>query len=165
LHVKPKLNNHASGGQPAGCVIQVRSSVRPDLAAHLLRPHRRRIDGPVKKADRAPPLGLLAMNSDQLAASLRYHKIEFSGPTPESEAEAKLFEAIESGALSRGRPGRKQLRDHYRESAQKCLNEANGNITRAREAFLKREMKSQSIERKTAENRWAEAYKTLFTDR
>jgi hypothetical protein len=119
----------------------------------------------VKKPDPGAPVSILAMTDEQHAAFIRDNKIEFSGPTPESLWEEQLLEAIKSGAIERGKPGRKQLRPHYLDRAQKCLSEANGNLAKAREAFIKEQTRSQSIERKTAANRWAEAMKILFPKR
>jgi hypothetical protein len=119
----------------------------------------------VKKPGRAAPVGILGMTDDQHAAFIRDNHIEFVGPTPESVWEEQLLEAIKSGAIERGKPGRKQLRPHYLVHAEKCLREANGNLAKAREAFIKQQTRSQSIERKTAANRWAEAMKMLFPKR
>jgi hypothetical protein len=125
---------------------------------------------PSKATDRTPIRGILAMSPDELNAFMRDRGIEFPALTPEDEAEkaweAKLFEAIESGAIEREKPGRKATaRPTYLEMARNCLNESGGNIARARETFIERAMKSRGIERKTAENRWSEAMKTLFPER
>ena len=57
------------------------------------------------------------------------------------------------------------MRPGYLARARMRLDEAAGNYARARENFIQREMKSQNITRKTAENRWAEAMKNLFPKR
>jgi hypothetical protein len=146
-------------------------------------PIRRRTDAPVKKPDLAPwpalgaapwpapgaGRGPVAWSDDELSAVIRECKIEFPGPTPEAEAEAqweaKLHKAITSGAIERGDPGRKPVRPSYLALAQKCLDEANGNSAQARETFIDQAMKTRGIQRNTAETRWAEAMKTLSTER
>jgi hypothetical protein len=111
--------------------------------------------------------GPLAWSDDELADVIR--GMTFPEPTPEAEAEAqweaKLFAAIESGAIERKSPGRKPVRAVYLKMAQKCLDEANGNFARARETFIEQAMKFRRIKRESAQSRWAEAIKTLFPDR
>jgi hypothetical protein len=83
----------------------------------------------VKTPDHAPFRGPLAICDDELTAFIRDNKIEFPTPTPESEAEAhweaKLFKAIESGEIGRGKPGRRpgksKKSDAVRAVAQACL--------------------------------------------
>jgi hypothetical protein len=124
---------------------------------------------PLKATARTPPRSALVMSEDELEAYIRDNKIESFVPTPESEAEqrweAQLLEAIESGEIGRKKPGRKPVRPTYLARARELLDEAGGNYARAREAFIKQEMKSQNIKEKTAENRWAEAVGPLFTKR
>ena len=171
------MHPNAEAGWPPECSERF-SSVRSPPPPQTSRPHRRRTDVSVKKTDCAPPRGVLAMGDDELAVFIRDSGITFPVLTPEAEAEARrenefleahesgaVREAIESGAIWRKKPGRKLVRAVYLEMAQKCLDEANGNLARARETFIEQAMKSQRIKRESAESRWAEAIKTLFPDR
>jgi hypothetical protein len=124
---------------------------------------------PLESPDPPPFRGALAMSDDELSAFIRDNKIEFPGPTPESEAEAeweaKLFEAIESGEIGRKKPGRipgKLLaRASDKEIADECLIKARGNTRSAMTAFINRVKKGMSEKAlksgsadTTAERRW-----------
>ena len=71
---------------------------------------------------------------------------------------------IESRAIDRKSPGRRPVVG-YPERARKCLDEAEGNLARARETFIENEMKSRNIQRKSAKNDWAKAMKALIPER
>jgi hypothetical protein len=117
-------------------------------------------NGLSKESLGALPRGPLGMSDDEL---------EFFTPTPESKAEAeweaKLFEAIESGEIGRGKPGRKQgkllARASDKEIADECLIKARGNtrsamtefISRVKKGMSEKALKSDSADT-TAERRW-----------
>ena len=88
----------------------------------------------------------------------------FPEPTPEAkveaEREAKLFKAIESGAIDREKPGRKsgetRAREDERAIAQACLDEAGGHSGKAKRAFIKQICPLKSITEGRADNLWYE---------
>jgi hypothetical protein len=96
------------------------------------------------------------MSADELSVFIRDNKIEFFGPTPESEAEAgweaKLFEAIESGDLGRGKPGPQTTRTNdYRQLRLECLREFPNDEKRAKARFIKR----SGAKPRRAQNVWS----------
>jgi hypothetical protein len=123
---------------------------------------------PLKTTGLTPIRGILAEDGGNLAAFSTFPELtpeERAEGKAEAEWEDKLFKAIESGEIGRGKPGRRPVCPGYLARAQERLDEADGNFARARETFIEQQMKAQNITRKTAENRWAEAMKTLFPER
>jgi hypothetical protein len=124
----------------------------------------------VKKADLAPwPAPGSArgpLDEDWLNANLT--SVTYSALTPEEKAEAeseaqweaKLFKAIESGEIGRGKPGRRpgksKKSDAVRAVAQVCLTAAGGHSGKARQAFIKQICALNHIGSERAVNLWYE---------
>jgi hypothetical protein len=120
---------------------------------------------PSKATDRTPIRSALAMSPEESDAYIRDHEIKFPVLTPEDKAaaawDAKLFEAIESGAIGRKKPGRRpgksKERDAVRAVAQECLTAAGGHSGKAKQAFIKQIRARNHIGSDRADNLWYEA--------
>ena len=128
-------------------------------------------ESPVKK----PIPGPLAWSDDVLLAVTRALGFpeEFPEPTPEEKAEAqwedKVIEAIESGAITRKKPGRilgtqDDRRPEYHALALECLQNNPGNRKLAKDEFIPRAEAKFNVTFGVARKRWYEMLKDIFTD-
>ena len=128
----------------------------------------------MKKADCAPPRGILAMSDAEISAFIRDNGITFPVLTPEAKAEAQreneFLEALESGAVREGfesgairrkkpgrMPGTSRKRDAYRFLAQACLDAAGGRSKKAEKDFIKIACAEANIGPERAKTCWYEA--------
>jgi hypothetical protein len=98
-----------------------------------------------------PTAPQLAMSADEIAA---YYWSRAPGPRTEAQRQADLK------IVSRLQPGKKASpsepsADKYLALRAECLAEAPGNVSRARQKFLKQAQIRFGVSRRTAENNWS----------